>query len=58
VTRSLQGDPRRGGSRSTRSVVSRTLEDADAWQNSILLRGDAVDTVADLKEINIVSRSF
>lgn len=30
-------------------VVSRTLEDASAWQNSILLRGEAVDTVADLK---------
>jgi dihydrofolate reductase len=33
----------------TKYVVSRTLEDADAWQNSILLRGDAVDMVADLK---------
>jgi dihydrofolate reductase len=33
----------------TKYVVSRTLEDADAWQNSILLRGEAVDTVADLK---------
>ena len=33
----------------TKYVVSRTLKDADAWQNSILLRGDAVDTVADLK---------
>jgi dihydrofolate reductase len=33
----------------TKYVVSRTLEDADAWQNSILLRGDAVDTVAQLK---------
>jgi dihydrofolate reductase len=30
-------------------VVSRTLEDADSWQNSILLRGDAADTVAELK---------
>jgi dihydrofolate reductase len=30
-------------------VVSRTLEDADAWQNSILLRGDAVGAVAELK---------
>ena len=30
-------------------VVSRTLEDADAWRNSILLRGEAVDTVAELK---------
>ena len=33
----------------TKYVVSRTLEDADAWQNSILLRGDAADTVAELK---------
>jgi dihydrofolate reductase len=34
---------------STKYVVSRTLADADAWQNSILLRGDAVATVAELK---------
>ena len=27
----------------TKYVVSRTLEDADAWQNSVLLRGDAVE---------------
>jgi dihydrofolate reductase len=33
----------------TKYVVSRTLEDADAWQNSILLRGEAVETVAELK---------
>jgi len=33
----------------TKYVVSRTLRDADAWQNSILLRGDAADTVAELK---------
>jgi dihydrofolate reductase len=33
----------------TKYVVSRSLKDADTWQNSILLRGDAVDTVADLK---------
>ena len=33
----------------TKYVVSRTLQDADAWRNSILLRGDAVDTVAELK---------
>ncbi|HEY6276298.1 MAG TPA: dihydrofolate reductase family protein [Streptosporangiaceae bacterium] len=33
----------------TKYVVSRTLEDADAWQNSILLRGDAVGAVAELK---------
>jgi dihydrofolate reductase len=29
--------------------VSRTLENTDAWQNSVLLRGNAVDTVAELK---------
>jgi dihydrofolate reductase len=34
----------------TKYVVSRTLEDADEWQNSILLSGDAVDTVAHLKD--------
>ena len=34
---------------STKYVVSRSLEDPDAWPNSILLRGDAVDTVTDLK---------
>lgn len=34
----------------TKYVVSTTLEDADAWENSILLRGDAVDTVAELKD--------
>ena len=33
----------------TKYVVSRTLEDAGAWQNSILLRGDAADAVAELK---------
>jgi dihydrofolate reductase len=33
----------------TKYVVSRTLENADAWQNSILLRGDAVATVTELK---------
>ncbi|MEV6490314.1 dihydrofolate reductase family protein [Actinoplanes sp. NPDC051633] len=33
----------------TKYVVSRTLPDTDAWQNSVLLRGDAVDTVAELK---------
>ncbi|MES9537530.1 dihydrofolate reductase family protein [Actinomadura sp. NPDC000600] len=30
-------------------VVSRTLDDADAWENSVLLRGEAVETVAELK---------
>jgi dihydrofolate reductase len=30
-------------------VVSRTLPDADAWQNSVLVRGEAVETVAALK---------
>jgi len=33
----------------TKYVVSRTLDNVDAWQNSILLRGDAVDSVAELK---------
>jgi dihydrofolate reductase len=33
----------------TKYVVSSTLENADAWPNSILLRGDAVATVAELK---------
>src|ERR1700680_3453194 len=33
----------------TKYVVSRTLKDADAWQNSILLSGEAAETVADLK---------
>lgn len=33
----------------TKYVVSRTLESAAAWQNSILLRGDAVQMVAELK---------
>ena len=33
----------------TKYVASTTLKDADAWPNSILLRGDAIDTVAELK---------
>ena len=33
----------------TKYVVSRTLSDADAWANSILLSGEAVDTVTELK---------
>jgi dihydrofolate reductase len=33
----------------TKYVVSRNLRDADAWQNSILLRGDAVEVVTELK---------
>ena len=33
----------------TKYVVSRTLQDADAWQNSVLLRGDAAELVAKLK---------
>ncbi|MFE5286346.1 dihydrofolate reductase family protein [Nocardia sp. NPDC056611] len=32
----------------TKYVCSRTLENADAWQNSILLSGDAAETVAKL----------
>jgi dihydrofolate reductase len=33
----------------TKYVVSRTLKDTDAWQNSTLLPGEAIDTVAELK---------
>ena len=33
----------------TKYVVSRTLTDADAWQNSVLLPGEAAETVAALK---------
>ena len=33
----------------TKYVVSRTLADAAAWPNSILLRGDAAGAVAELK---------
>jgi dihydrofolate reductase len=33
----------------TKYVASGTLGDAHAWQNSVLLRGDAVQTVAELK---------
>ena len=33
----------------TKYVASTTLADTDAWQNSILLRGDAARTVAELK---------
>ncbi|TVT23197.1 deaminase [Amycolatopsis rhizosphaerae] len=33
----------------TKYVVSRTLKERDAWQNSVLLRGDAVARVAELK---------
>lgn len=33
----------------TKYVASRTLPDAEAWPNSILLRGDAVEAVAGLK---------
>ncbi len=33
----------------TKYVVSRTLTDAGAWQNSALLRGDAASAVAELK---------
>lgn len=33
----------------TKYVVSTTLEDAGAWENSVLLRGDATGTVAELK---------
>lgn len=33
----------------TKYVASRTLDDAGAWPDSVLLRGDAADTVARLK---------
>ena len=33
----------------TKYVVSRTLQDVGSWQNSVLLRGDAAGTVAELK---------
>ncbi|NBH10278.1 dihydrofolate reductase family protein [Amycolatopsis sp. SID8362] len=33
----------------TKYVASTTLDDAGAWQNSVLLRGDATRTVAELK---------
>ncbi|MGV9366526.1 dihydrofolate reductase family protein [Amycolatopsis sp. NPDC003731] len=33
----------------TKYVASTTLEDAGAWENSVLLRGDAVAEVAELK---------
>lgn len=33
----------------TKYVASRSLPDADAWQNSILLRGEAADAVTELK---------
>ncbi|UOX85570.1 dihydrofolate reductase family protein [Amycolatopsis sp. FBCC-B4732] len=33
----------------TKYVASATLDDAGAWQNSVLLRGDATRTVAELK---------
>src|SRR5690349_13329746 len=34
----------------TKYVVSKTLENADAWENSVLLRGDAAAAVAELKD--------
>jgi dihydrofolate reductase len=34
----------------TKYVVSRSLADADAWQNSVLLHGEAADTVGELKD--------
>ncbi len=34
----------------TKYVVSETLDNADAWENSVLLRGDAAAVVASLKE--------
>ncbi|MFG1925138.1 dihydrofolate reductase family protein [Cryptosporangium sp. NPDC048952] len=34
----------------TKYVVSRTLEETSAWENSVLLRGDATETVAALND--------
>ncbi len=34
----------------TKYVVSTTLDNADAWENSVLLRGDAAAVVAELKD--------
>jgi dihydrofolate reductase len=34
----------------TKYVASTTLDNADAWQNSVLLRGDAATAVAELKD--------
>jgi len=49
-SRSTDGNPvTTSMNAATKYVVSRTLDNADEWQNSILLRGDAVDTVAKLK---------
>jgi dihydrofolate reductase len=36
--------------KATKYVVSRTLPNAQAWENSVLLRGEAADTVAALKQ--------
>ena len=33
----------------TKYVVSRSFQDVDSWRNSVLLSGDAVETVAELK---------
>ena len=33
----------------TKYVVSKTLDDTNAWQNSVLLRGEAAETVSELK---------
>jgi len=49
-SRTTDGNPFTGHmNAATKYVVSKSLPDADAWPNSILLRGDAVDTVAALK---------
>lgn len=33
----------------TKYVVSRTLDDTDEWQNSVLVRGEAAEAVSELK---------
>jgi dihydrofolate reductase len=48
--RATDGNPFSTHMNATRKyVVSRTLDDVGAWSNSILLSGDAVETVAALK---------
>jgi dihydrofolate reductase len=49
-SRSTDGNPfTKHLNAATKYVVSRTLPDADAWENSTLLPGEAASTVAELK---------
>ena len=48
--RATDGNPFSTHMNATRKyVVSRTLDDVTAWSNSVLLRGEAIETVAALK---------